>query len=64
MKFFKFFEYAYLVVMCFFAYEAFRNWEQETNKAILYICFAAIALFMYFFKRNFRKRVEANNKQE
>ncbi len=62
MKVFKFFEYAYLVVMCFFLYEAYVEWGQEGGRSALYLIFAAVAIFMFFFKRNFRKRYEANNK--
>jgi len=61
-KFFKFFEYAYLAATFFFLYEAYRIWSPETNKAIVYICFAGVALFMFFFKRNFRKRMAPNQK--
>ncbi|MBP2831692.1 hypothetical protein J8281_05770 [Aquimarina sp. U1-2] len=63
MKVFKFIEYAYLAVMCFFLYEAFEEWKVEGGKGYLYLFFAVIALFMFFFKRNFRKRFEANNKR-
>ncbi len=62
MKIFKFFEYAYLAVMCFFAYQAYVEWGTADSKSILYLCFAAVALFMYFFKRNFRKRFDTKNK--
>lgn len=62
MKFFRFFEYAYLAIMCFFIYQAFIEWGQEGGRSFLYLFFAAIAVFMFFFKRNFRKRFEANSK--
>lgn len=60
----RFFEYAYLAVMCFFLYQAYVEWGQEGGRSILYLCFAGAAVFMYFFKRNFRKRFEANNKDK
>ncbi len=62
MKFFKFFEYAYLAIMIFFIYQAYAEWGQEGGRSILYLLFAGAAIFMFFFKRNFRKRFEANNK--
>ncbi|WP_369872392.1 hypothetical protein [Aquimarina sp. Aq78] len=62
MKVFRFFEYAYLAIMCFFIYEAYVEWGQEGGRSILYIFFAIAAIFMFFFKRNFRKRFDANNK--
>ncbi len=63
MKVFKFFEYAYLAIMCFFVYQAYVEWEQEGGRSILYLFFAGAAVFMFFFKRRFRKRFEANNKE-
>ncbi len=62
MKVFRFFEYAYLAIMFFFIYEAYVEWRQEGERSILYMIFAIAAIFMFFFKRNFRKRFEANNK--
>ncbi|TYP77273.1 hypothetical protein BD809_101426 [Aquimarina intermedia] len=64
MKFFKFFEIAYILIAIFFLYQAYIEWDLEDSKSILYLCFAGVAVFMYFFKRNFRKRIDANkNKQ-
>lgn len=64
MKFFKFFEIAYILIAIFFLYQAYAEWGLEDSKSILYLCFAGVAVFMYFFKRNFRKRIDANkNKQ-
>ncbi len=63
MKVFKFFEFAYLAITFFFIYQAYIEWGQEGGRSMLYIFFAAIAMFMFFFKRNFRKRFEANNKK-
>ena len=61
MKISKFFEYAYIAAMLFFVYQAVIEWGQEGGRSILYLFFAAIAIFMFFFKRNFRKKMEANN---
>ncbi|MCK8521196.1 hypothetical protein M0D21_06445 [Aquimarina sp. D1M17] len=62
MKVFRFFEYAYLAIMCFFAYEAYNDWGEENSRSMLYLFFAIMAAFMFFFKRNFRKRFDANDK--
>lgn len=61
-KVYRFFEYAYLVIAVFFAYEAINNWSTQRNRAYLFIFFVAVAIFMFFFKRNFRKRIEEQNK--
>jgi len=62
VKIFKFFELAYLVITFFFLYQAYEEWGKEDSRSILYLCFSGAAIFMYFFKRNFRKRIDANNK--
>lgn len=61
-KLYVFFEYAYLVVAVFFAYEAVNNWATERNRAYLFMFFVVVAIFMFFFKRNFRKKMEGQNK--
>lgn len=61
MRFYKYFEYAYLVVAAFFGYETFRIWSQERDRAYLFLFLCAVAIAMFFFKRWFRKRVEKRN---
>ncbi|QKX07536.1 hypothetical protein HN014_04800 [Aquimarina sp. TRL1] len=62
MKVFKIFEFAYLGIMIFFLYSAYTEWGVEGGKGPLYLLFAGVALFMFFFKRKFRKKFEANRK--
>ncbi|HET8885880.1 MAG TPA: hypothetical protein VFM70_05955 [Salinimicrobium sp.] len=62
MKFYKLIEYAYLAFALFFLIEAFRIWEAEENKAYLYLGFVVIAVFMFFFRRKFRRRQEKDKK--
>lgn len=57
-----FIEYAYLVAAVFFTYEAVNNWNSDPNKSYLFLFFVAIAIFMFFFRRNFRKKMEERNK--
>lgn len=61
-KYFRYFEYAYLFFAAFFIYEAFRIWNTERNRAYLFLFFVAIAIFMFFFKRRFRRKLEDRNK--
>lgn len=61
-KVYRFFEYAYLVIAIFFAFEAVNNWSAERNRAYLFIFFVVVAIFMFFFKRNFRKKMEEKKK--
>lgn len=60
-KFFKFFEYAYLVIALFFVEETFRNLGDEHSRTFLYLALAVLALFMFFFKRWYRKKLEQEN---
>ncbi len=61
-KVYRFFEYAYLIIAAFFAYEAVMNWQSQPFRAYLFLFFVVIAIFMFFFKRNFRKKMEDRNK--
>jgi len=62
-KAFRFFEYAYLLMAVFFAYEAINNWNEFPNRAYLFIFFVVVSIFMFFFKRNFRKKMDKRNEK-
>ena len=49
LKFFKFFQYAYLVFALLFLYDAFSNWSEEGTRPYISLLFAALAVFMFFF---------------
>ena len=61
-KIFRFFAVAYLFVAVFFFHQAFIEWNQEGGRSYVYLFFAILAVLMFFFKRNFRKRYDSNNK--
>ncbi len=61
-KFFRYFEYAYLFFAAFFIFEAIKIWNTERNRAYLFLFFVCIAIFMFFFKRRFRRKFEDRNK--
>lgn len=52
------FEYLYLVVAVLSIYKVIAEWGQEDAQTWLFIVFAIIGIFMFFFKRRFRKRME------
>ena len=52
----RIFEIGYLAVAVIFAYEAFLIWGDQ--KAYVYLILMALAVFMFFFRRNFRKKRE------
>ena len=60
---YRFFEYAYLIIAVFFTYEAINNWEANRERAYLFLFFVVVAIFMFFFKRNFRKKMEERSKK-
>ena len=61
-KYFKFFEIAYLVIAVIFIIETVLRWNSEPNKAYIFLAFGLLAIFMYFFRKKFRKRLEDNEK--
>ncbi|MCB0459158.1 MAG: hypothetical protein R2821_13770 [Flavobacteriaceae bacterium] len=60
-KFWKFFEYAYLVIAVVLFVDGFTRLNTEPQKAYLIIGFGVLAIFMYFFKKRMRKRFEERN---
>lgn len=57
-KYFKFFEIAYLVIAIIFIVETFLKWNSDRNKAYLFLAFGVMAIFMYFFRKKYRKKFE------
>ncbi len=58
----RLFEYFYLIIALFFSYEAFEIWNENPMRAYLFLFFVALAIFMFFFRRKFRRKLEANQK--
>jgi FtsH-binding integral membrane protein len=57
-KIYKIFEYAYLVMFVLSVIAVVSNWNSNPSRANLFMFFAVVAFFMYFFKRNFRIKME------
>ena len=57
-KIYKFFEYAYILMAIGAAYLVYSNWEENRGRAYMFIFFTIVAIFMFFFKRRFRKMME------
>ena len=62
MKLLKFLQYAYLFFLVLFLYDAISNWNSDRGRAYMSLLFAALALFMYFFRKKYRKRFEDRGK--
>ncbi|WP_412559977.1 hypothetical protein [Winogradskyella sp. MIT101101] len=63
MKILKFFQYAYLIFAALFIWDAISNWNEEGNRAYMSLFFAALAIFMFFFRKRFAKKFEDRNKK-
>lgn len=64
MNYLKFTQYAYLIAGILFAVDAYKKWETDNGNAIIEAIFAAIGIFMFFFRRKFAKKFEAHNKNK
>lgn len=62
MRIIKFIQFAYLAFAALFFYDGFTKWGEEGNAAYISLFFGALALFMYFFRGKFRKKIEDKNK--
>lgn len=63
-KIYQLFEYAYLAMAAFSIFLVFTNWTENRNRAYLFAFFTVVAIFMFFFKRRFRKKMEERSKQQ
>jgi len=57
-------EYAYIAFAIFSIYLVISNWDIDRNQSYLFLGFTVLFVFLFFFKRNFRKRLEQRNKNQ
>lgn len=62
MKLLQFFQYVYLFFAVLFIYDALTNIGKDNSRVIISLVFAALAIFMFFFRKRFRKKFEDRNK--
>lgn len=62
MKLLQFLQYAYLIFAALFIYDAISKWSVNRNGAYMSLFFAAIAIFMFFFRKKYRKRFQERGK--
>jgi len=62
MKILQVLQYAYLVFAVLFLYDAISNWNVEGKNPYISLGLAALALFMFFFRKKYRKRFEDRGK--
>ncbi|MGB1232221.1 MAG: hypothetical protein ACPG5M_08275 [Winogradskyella sp.] len=61
MKLLNLFQYAYIIFAVLFLWEAISNWSVDRNKSYMLLLFSALAIFMFFFRKRFRKKMEDRN---
>ena len=45
-----------------FAWDAISNWPIDRSRSYISLLFAALAVFMFFFRKRFRKKFEDRQK--
>ena len=54
----KIFEFGYLIIAVVFLVEVVSEWNEDRNSAYLMLFFSVLAVFMYFFRKRFRKKMD------
>lgn len=62
MKFYKYFYWAYLILGLLFAYDGYEKINEGHSPSISF-ALAGLAIFMFFFRRNFIKKMEERMKK-
>ncbi len=63
MKLLKFFQYAYIIFAALFLWDAITNWSIDRNRSYISLLFTVLAVFMFFFRKRFRKKIEDRNQE-
>ncbi|WP_366185178.1 hypothetical protein [Flavobacterium ovatum] len=63
MNYLKYTPYIYLVFAIYFIYEGVMKWNESENKPWLHFVIAGMAIFMFFFRRKFAKKINDQNKK-
>ena len=63
LKALKFFQYAYIIFAIMFAWDAISNWSTERSRSYISLLFTALAVFMFFFRKRFRKKFDDRQKK-
>ncbi len=63
MNYLKYTPYAYLLAAGFFFYDAIVKYNDANNSYWISLLFAALAVFVFFFRKRYAKRFEERSKQ-
>ena len=58
----KIFQYAYLVFAALFLYDGIMKWNHDNSSSYVSLGLAALAIFMFFFRRKFNKKLQNKDK--
>ena len=58
----KFLQYGYLVVGIIFFIEGILKWNSDRQESYIMFGFAIFITLIFFFKRNFRRKIEQRRK--
>ncbi|GGW53654.1 LPXTG-motif cell wall-anchored protein [Winogradskyella epiphytica] len=61
MKIQKIFQWAYLVFAVLFIWDGVSKWSEDSTGAYISLGLAALAIFMFFFRKRFNKKIEDRN---
>lgn len=63
MSFLKYTPYLYLLFAVFFIYDAIVKWNDVDATPVLSLLIAGLAVFMFFFRRRFAKKMQDRNRK-
>lgn len=63
IKILRYTEYLYLGVAFFSFYRIYTDWGIDQNNAYLFMFFAVVSIGMFIFRRNYRKKFEARQRE-
>ena len=63
-KLYRLFEFAYIAMALFSIYLVISNWNTNRDRSYIFVFFGIVAIFMFFFKRRFRKNIEKRNQNQ
>ncbi|WP_072319453.1 hypothetical protein [Sinomicrobium oceani] len=64
MRFFRISEIIYLIVAVLSIIETARRWNTERNMAYIFAGFAIVSIFMFLFRRHYRKKFEQRKRDD
>jgi len=64
IKYLKISGFAYILLALFSLYSSYTRWNNARDNAYIFLGFAVLLIFMFFFKRSFIKRYEERAKNQ